>query len=355
MTDQVPSTTSIKDIYLLKKSFSRTKPSHQSQKLSIAIYRRVSTQEQATDGQSIEAQKDRIQRFIEFDSTFENIDYKIIDYCDNGYSGKDLERPAVIRLLQDVNEKKVHFIIVVKLDRLSRHLPDMYYLLELFNKYDIGFISINEKIDTKTAHGRFFIGILSSLSQLEREQTSERVQSVFKELVHKQPLGGKAPFGYFYFQPEKKYYPYDESHARRVNLPPLKVLNEDEFIYPAHYIPLMYSWYKNTTNYRKISLRLTELRIPTANTIHVAVKKFFNLSEEEREEIEFLQIDELKKWNPRSVKDILANPFYTGSRIWNRKDNLNKKIRPYEEWVYVSDAHDGLISLETFKKIEGII
>ena len=354
MTDQESSTASIKDFYLLKKSFSRIKTSLQSRKLSIAIYRRVSTQEQATDGQSIEAQKDRIQRFIEFDSTFENVDSEIIDYCDNGYSGKDLERPAVIQLLKDVNEQKVHFIIVVKLDRLSRHLPDMYYLLELFNKYDIGFISINEKIDTKTAHGRFFIGILSSLSQLEREQTSERVQSVFKELVHKQPLGGKAPFGYFYFQPEKKYYPYDKRYARRVNLPPLKVVDDEEYIYPAQYIPLMYSWYTSTPNYRKISLKLTELHIPTATTIYLAVKKYFNIAEEEREDIKFIQIEELKKWNPRSVKDILTNPFYTGSRIWNRKDNLNKKIRPYEEWVYVSDAHEGLISLETFKKIEGI-
>ena len=100
---------------------------------------------------------------------------------------------------------------------------------------------------------------------------------------------------------------------------------------------------------------MTELYIPTANIIHIAVKNYFKIPEEERLGIQYIQIDELKKWNPRSVKDILTNPFYTGSRIWNRKDNLNKKIRPYEEWVYVSDAHEGLISLETFKKIEGII
>ena len=156
------------------------------------------------------------------------------------------------------------------------------------------------------------------------------------------------------FQPEKKYYPYDKRYARRVNLPPLKVVDDEEYIYPAQYIPLMYSWYTSTPNYRKISLKLTELHIPTATTIYLAVKKYFNIAEEEREDIKFIQIEELKKWNPRSVKDILTNPFYTGSRIWNRKDNLNKKIRPYEEWVYVSDAHEGLISLETFKKIEGI-
>ena len=351
MGNQELQSTSIRDFYIQKKNISRVKKTRISKTVNIAIYRRVSTQEQATDGQSIEAQKEKMQKFVEFDSTFENLNYKIVDYCDNGFSGKDLDRPAVSRLLEDVKQHKIDFVIVIKLDRLSRHLPDMYYVLELFNKHDIGFISINEKIDTKTAHGRFFIGILSSLSQLEREQTSERVQSVFKELVHKQPLGGKAPFGYFYYKPDLQFYPYNEINAKRVHLPPLRVDGSVDEIYPAEYIPLMFSWYASNPNYRQIALKLTELHIPTANVIYNLVKDFFALSEEERVDINVLYVDEIKKWNPRSVKDILMNPFYTGSRVWNRKDNLNKKVRPYEEWVYVSDAHEQIISLETFKGI----
>ena len=350
MVDHELPSNSIRDFYVQKR-VTKSKKESKSKTVTIALYRRVSTQEQATDGQSIEAQKEKIEKFIAFDSTFENLNYQIIDYCDNGFSGKDLERPGVYQLLQAVNEKKIDFVIVVKLDRLSRHLPDMYYVLELFNKYDIGFISINEKIDTKTAHGRFFIGILSSLSQLEREQTSERVQSVFKELVYKQPLGGKAPFGYFYYKPDLQYYPYDEINADRVQLPPLKIEYEQGHLYPANIIPLMFCWYANESNYRQIALRLTSLRIPTANAIHSTVKDFFKLPEEVRENIQVLEVDALKEWNPRSVKDILTNPFYTGSRVWNRKDNLNKKLRPYDEWIFISDAHDRLISIEDFKGI----
>ena len=341
----------IKDFYLTKKK-KKTHNLKSNKTFTVAIYRRVSTQEQATDGQSIEAQKEKIAKFIDFDSTFENVNSQIIDYCDNGYSGKDLERPAVKNLIEDVKNNKLDFIIVVKLDRLSRHLPDMYNLLEIFNKYDIGFISINEKIDTKTAHGRFFIGILSSLSQLEREQTSERVQSVFRELVEKQPLGGKAPFGYFYYKPEHNYFPYDQMYAKRFQLPPLKLMNESERLYPAKFIPLMFNWFKTNSNYRQIALKLTNLGIPTANSIHKVVKEFFELSVDDRETFDCLEILDIKKWNPRSVKDILKNPFYTGTRIWNRWDNLNKKLRPYEDWVYVPNTHTSLISFDEFTGLQ---
>ena len=141
MVDHELPSNSIRDFYVQKR-VTKSKKESKSKTVTIALYRRVSTQEQATDGQSIEAQKEKIEKFIAFDSTFENLNYQIIDYCDNGFSGKDLERPGVSQLLQAVNEKKIDFVIVVKLDRLSRHLPDMYYVLELFNKYDIGFISI---------------------------------------------------------------------------------------------------------------------------------------------------------------------------------------------------------------------
>ena len=349
MSDKTPS--SIKEFYLNKSIKKKKENKLKIKKLNVAVYRRVSTQEQATDGQSIDAQYEKIKKFVEFDTTFEGRECNLIDFCDNGFSGKNLDRPAVKKLLQEVSFQHIDFVIVVKLDRISRHLPDMYYVLELFNKYDIGFISINEKIDTKTAHGRFFIGILSSLSQLEREQTSERVQSVFKELVHKQPLGGKAPFGYFYYKPEKNFFPYDKFNASRYHLPPLQIKEINELVYPAVYIPLMFSWYKNNPNYRQIALKLTDLCIPTANTIHQALKEYFTLTEEEKEGIEALHIEECKTWNPRSVKDILTNPFYTGARVWNRKDNLNKKIRPFEEWIYVSNAYEQTISIEEFRTL----
>ena len=113
----------------------------------------------------------------------------------------------------------------------------------------------------------------------------------------------------------------------------------------------MISWYKTNPNYRQIALKMTDLCIPTANTIHRVVKEYYNLTEEEKAGLEVLNVDKCKSWNPRSVKDILTNPFYTGSRVWNRKDNLNKKLRPFEEWIYVSNAYEQTVSIEDFRTL----
>ena len=349
----------LKSYYLNKSKNRKIKAKENQKSLKIAMYRRVSTQEQAEGGQSIDAQKERIEKFLTFDTTFENMNYEIEDFCDSGYSGKDLNRPAIQKLLLNIKNNEIDYIVVIKLDRISRNLPEMYDMMELFNKHDIGFISINEKIDTKTAHGRFFIGILASLSQLEREQTAERVQGVFKELVSKQPLGGKAPFGYFYYKPDPnkpgKYLAYNEPEAQKVHLPPIKVRKTNNIIYPAEFIPKMFEWYANIKNFRKIAIKLTEACVPTANQIHRVVKNYFGPENSNDSKISFLLIKEPKKWNPRSIKDILTNPFYTGTRVWNRRDNLNKKRRDYEEWIYIENTHHRLISLDQFKEVENLI
>lgn len=136
-----------------------------------AIYIRVSTQEQATEGYSIQAQTDRLIKYVE---AKDFILYK--KYIDAGYSASKLERPAMQDLIQDVQSKKVDVVIVYKLDRLSRSQKDTMYLIEdIFRPNDVELISMQESFDTSTAFGSATVGMLSVFAQLERKSISERM------------------------------------------------------------------------------------------------------------------------------------------------------------------------------------
>ena len=122
-------------------------------------------------------------------------------YIDGGYTGSNLERPEIQRLMEDVKDKRIDCVIVYKLDRISRSQRDTLYLIEeVFNPNGIGFISIKENFDTTTPFGKAMIGILSVFAQLERETIYERTRMGMKERVKAGFWmgGGNLPFGYDY-------------------------------------------------------------------------------------------------------------------------------------------------------------
>lgn len=122
-------------------------------------------------------------------------------YVDGGYSGKDLNRPAIQKLIQDVKEKIIDTVIVFKLDRISRSQKDTLYLIEeVFNKYGAGFISMKENFDTTSPFGKAMIGVLSVFAQLERETILERTRIGIKKRAESGLWrgGGKIPFPYRY-------------------------------------------------------------------------------------------------------------------------------------------------------------
>lgn len=122
-------------------------------------------------------------------------------YVDGGYSGKDLNRPAIQKLIQDVKEHKIDTVIVFKLDRISRSQKDTLYLIEeVFNKYGVGFISMKENFDTTSPFGKAMIGVLSVFAQLERETILERTRIGIKKRAESGLWrgGGKIPFPYRY-------------------------------------------------------------------------------------------------------------------------------------------------------------
>ena len=163
--------------------------------IKAGLYARVSTDIQM-EGYSIDAQKEFLLNYAKA-KEFTEYEY----YVDGGYSGKDLERPAIQKLIKDVKARKIDCVIVFKLDRISRSQKDTLYLIEeVFNKYHVGFVSIRENFDTTTPFGKAMVGILSIFAQLERETILERTKIGIQKRAENGYWkgGGRDPFPYRY-------------------------------------------------------------------------------------------------------------------------------------------------------------
>ena len=135
------------------------------------LYSRVSTDIQM-EGYSIEAQKEFL---VSYCKMHEIEEYEF--YTDGGYTGSNINRPDLNRLIEDVEDNKIDLVVVFKLDRLSRSQKDTLFLIEeVFNPHNCGFVSIKENFDTNTPFGKAMVGILSVFAQLERETILERTK-----------------------------------------------------------------------------------------------------------------------------------------------------------------------------------
>ena len=163
--------------------------------IKAGLYARVSTDSQL-EGYSIDAQKEFL---ISYAKSKDYTEFEF--YIDGGYSGKDLNRPAIQRLIEDCKNHKIDAVFVFKLDRISRSQRDTLYLIEeVFNKYDVSFISMRENFDTSSPFGKAMIGVLSVFAQLERETILERTRIGLKKRAEAGLWrgGGKIPFPYRY-------------------------------------------------------------------------------------------------------------------------------------------------------------
>ncbi len=175
-----------------------------SQKQRVAIYSRVSTEEQAKEGLSVEAQIDRCKSFCQAR------DWEIFKvYTDGGYSAGNLNRPALELLLRDAQEKRFNVILVYKIDRFSRKLKDLIMVLDNFKEKNINFTSVTEHIDTTSAMGEAFFQIIGVFAQLERGMVKERVELAFGRKINLGETLYRAPFGYVY--QNKKLAPHPEN------------------------------------------------------------------------------------------------------------------------------------------------
>lgn len=178
------------------------------------LYIRVSTQEQASEGYSIDEQRERLTKYAEAQ------DWSIYRvYADPGFSGGSTDRPGLRSLIADVSAGKINKVVVYKLDRLSRSQKDTLYLIEdVFIPAKVDFVSMTENFDTGTPLGRAMIGILSVFAQLEREQIKERM-SLGREGRAKSGLfhgSNRYPIGYDYIDGQLVINPYEAEIVKRI-------------------------------------------------------------------------------------------------------------------------------------------
>jgi site-specific DNA recombinase len=259
------------------------------------IYIRVSTEEQAKDGFSIHAQKEKLTKYAEANG------WNIYDYyIDNGISGKNLkDRKEVNRLLKDIVDKKIDNILIYKLDRLTRSMKDLMYLIELFEKNSCTFNSQTEKIDTSNAVGRMFIKIIGIFAEFERENLAERVSLGYEQ---------KTREGHYTNTNGVYGYDYDINKKRLI-------VNEKEKVI----VNKIFDLYMDGNSYLKIASNFNKLNIPTKRG---------------------------GKWAPSTIKSIVTNPLYIGKIRYGvkRKDksfiidsNYVEPILSDEKWNIVNN------------------
>jgi site-specific DNA recombinase len=155
------------------------------------IYTRVSTDEQANEGASLGAQRESCEAMLKVSGTTA---VEVIE--DAGYSGKSLKRPGVKRLLAMLDRGELAGVCVYRLDRLTRSPRDLWDLVDRFERTDTAIRSVSEMLDTKTAMGRFVIGLIVQIAQWERETIGERAKMGMRSrLAAGGYVGGTVPAG----------------------------------------------------------------------------------------------------------------------------------------------------------------
>jgi site-specific DNA recombinase len=232
-----------------------------------AIYTRVSTEDQAKEGFSLDAQLEKLRAYC----TARGWDIAG-EYVDEGYSGRKTRRPAYTRMMEDI--EKWDALLVIKMDRIHRNSKNFMLMMEDLGKKGKEFVSMMESLDTSTAMGRFVMDIIQRIAQLESEQIGERVYIGMEQKAKQNGgvLGFNIPYGYDYIEGK------------------LVVNNSESII-----VKNIFDMYRNKLSMKKIAEILSQKKIPTKLN---------------------------KVWGPQTVSLILKNPVYCGFLHW--EDYLNQ-------------------------------
>jgi len=162
-----------------------------------AVYCRVSTDERLDQSfNSIDAQRESGLAYV-VSQRAEGWIAVPDDYIDPGFSGGNLDRPALKRLLADIEAGKIDIVVVYKIDRLTRSLTDFSRLIEVFERNKVSFVAVTQQFNTTTSMGRLMLNVLLSFAQFEREVTSERIRDKIAASKAKGMwMGGSLPLGY---------------------------------------------------------------------------------------------------------------------------------------------------------------
>lgn len=312
----------------------------------IAIYSRKS--KWTGKGESVENQlimcKEYIFNFIEGGKEAE-----ILEYEDEGFSGKNTNRPQFQKMMKDMKDKKFDYLVCYKLDRLGRNLADLATLMEKLEHRGTSFISIKEKFDTTTPIGKAMLYFSGVLAQMEREQIAERVRDNMIMLARSgRWLGGNTPLGYNSIKREK-----DAEGGKKKTAFYLEENNEE--IATAKFI---FHYFLEKQSLNQVFSYFIKKGIKTRNG---------------------------KDYCIMGIRDILTNPVYCiadedafqyfydlGCQVCIDKEELDgisglmgyaktssslykNKATSYDEWIISKGKHQGIISGKDFVKIQEIL
>jgi len=162
--------------------------------MRVAGYLRVSTEDQAESGLSLQNQELKVVGLAGVH------DWEVVAVVeDSGVSAKSVNRPGLQRVLSLVRSRKIDAVVVYKLDRLTRNLRNLLDLLEIFHRFKVRLVSVTEAIDTESATGRMLVSILGVIAEWERGIIAERTSAALGQLKRNgKRYSGLAPFGWRY-------------------------------------------------------------------------------------------------------------------------------------------------------------
>lgn len=166
-------------------------------KRRIAAYVRVSTQRQATEGDSLEAQQNAINRYLELHLGSEHVEF-VRFYIDAGRSAKDQNRPELQKLRSDIAHGEIDTVVCFKLDRITRSVLDFADLWEFFAEHNVEFVSLHENVDSSTPMGEAMMLIIMVFAQLERKVTGERTRATMLDRASRGLWNGGYVYGYYH-------------------------------------------------------------------------------------------------------------------------------------------------------------
>lgn len=237
-------------------------------KIKSILYIRVSTEDQAKEGYSLEVQREFLESFAKREG------FEIFQvYCDEGISAYSTRREALQQLIKDAKDRKFELVLVYKIDRFSRKLKDLLNLVDELSSYGVGFKSATEPFDSTTSAGKLMFQQLGSFAEFERNRISERVfPGMVKGAQQGNWQGARfSPFGYTYNK-EKKLL---EIEARETDI-----------------VKLIYTMYLAGKSTHEIAEYLNKKKYQTRTG-----KQFYT----------------------KFIGDILKNRIYTGKIVWNKK------------------------------------
>jgi site-specific DNA recombinase len=167
-----------------------------SNRVRCAIYTRKSSEEGLEQSfNSLDAQREAGEAFVK-SQQHEGWQAISTHYDDGGYSGGNVDRPALKQLMADIHVGKVSVVVVYKVDRLTRSLEDFAKLVEQFDKFNVSFVSVTQQFNTTSSMGRLTLNVLLSFAQFEREVTGERIRDKIAASKKKGMwMGGTVPLG----------------------------------------------------------------------------------------------------------------------------------------------------------------